>query len=105
MGDLFAHCIPLPGWPEREAEVKKRLAPMLAIPAQIEKLLATESKSKVARKYSRARDFLGRGINYPVAEGTLKLQGDFLSPPRRLSGGRKWPRLMDEEILMMMIPR
>jgi glucosamine--fructose-6-phosphate aminotransferase (isomerizing) len=61
-----------------EAEVEKRLAPMFAIPAQIEKLLATEKQiQKVARKYSRARDFLylGRGINYPVAlEGALKLK-------------------------------
>src|SRR6202043_3794084 len=42
-----------------EAEVEKRLAPMFAIPAQIEKLLASEKQiQKVARKYARARDFL-----------------------------------------------
>jgi glucosamine--fructose-6-phosphate aminotransferase (isomerizing) len=61
-----------------DAEVEKRLAPMFAIPGQIERLLGTEKQiQKIARKYSRARDFiyLGRGINYPVAlEGALKLK-------------------------------
>ncbi|MBF6567988.1 MAG: glutamine--fructose-6-phosphate transaminase (isomerizing) [Candidatus Binataceae bacterium] len=61
-----------------EAEVERRLHPLFAIPAQIEKVISTEKQiQKIARKYGRATDFLylGRGINYPVAlEGALKLK-------------------------------
>ncbi|MGH7815186.1 MAG: glutamine--fructose-6-phosphate transaminase (isomerizing) [Candidatus Binataceae bacterium] len=60
------------------AEAANLLEPALAIPGQIEPVIALEPQIReIARKYASARDFLylGRGINYPVAlEGALKLK-------------------------------
>jgi glutamine---fructose-6-phosphate transaminase (isomerizing) len=61
-----------------EREVEDLLKPAFAIPGQIEAVLGLEPQiRKIAREYSKARDFLylGRGFNYPVAlEGALKLK-------------------------------
>ena len=61
-----------------DPEVQQLLAPALAIPGQIEAVIAKERQiEKIARKYGKATDFLylGRGINFPVAlEGALKLK-------------------------------
>jgi glucosamine--fructose-6-phosphate aminotransferase (isomerizing) len=49
-----------------------------AVPAQIQRILATRDLvQRVAKKYSKAKDFLflGRGLLYPIAlEGALKLK-------------------------------
>ena len=54
------------------------LTQLREIPNQIEKVLAREASIiSIARRYSKARDFLylGRGPNYPIAlEGALKLK-------------------------------
>src|SRR5208337_2170082 len=61
-----------------EREVEELLKPAFAIPGQIDAIFAIEPRiQKIAREYSKARDFLylGRGFNYPVAlEGALKLK-------------------------------
>jgi len=61
-----------------EREVTEMLKPAFAMPAQIETVVGLEPQiKKIARDYSKARDFLflGRGFNYPVAlEGALKLK-------------------------------
>jgi glucosamine--fructose-6-phosphate aminotransferase (isomerizing) len=59
-------------------ESRKLARELLAIPAKLNKILATETRiRRVARTYARAEDFLfmGRQYNFPVAlEGALKLK-------------------------------
>ncbi len=60
------------------AQGRKLVRELQTIPAKLKKVLAGNSEIlKIARKYSRASDFLfmGRQYNYPVAlEGALKLK-------------------------------
>lgn len=57
---------------------RQHVADLAHLPAAIDEALqADETIAELARKYSRAEDFLylGRGINYPIAlEGALKLK-------------------------------
>ena len=57
---------------------KKIAKELKALPAKIQKILDGKSTiEKLAKKYSKSRDFLfvGRKYNYPVAfEGALKLK-------------------------------
>jgi len=57
---------------------RKLVRELQAIPAKLKAILATDARIRgVAKKYSRAHDFLfmGRQLNYPIAlEGALKLK-------------------------------
>jgi glucosamine--fructose-6-phosphate aminotransferase (isomerizing) len=59
-------------------DVKKRIADLVHVPTLVERCLEqNDAVEQIAKKYSRANDFLylGRGPNYPVAlEGALKLK-------------------------------
>jgi glucosamine--fructose-6-phosphate aminotransferase (isomerizing) len=61
-----------------ERQVEELLAPAFGVPAQVKTILTAESEIEaIAKKFSKARDFLflGRGVNYPIAlEGALKLK-------------------------------
>jgi glutamine---fructose-6-phosphate transaminase (isomerizing) len=61
-----------------EDELRRLIAQLYHIPAQMEQLLSNEEPiQELARRFHHHRDFLflGRGVNYPIAlEGALKLK-------------------------------